>query len=250
MPRTLWSGHFSHTQNAVPSIIILKAESHTEPREKQEPKLKARPSVELCEHHRWAPIVLLVQLSLPPVGRESSSVTLGAVLVFFSLSFVFDLNSGVLESSIWTTLSPALCCRCWRCRLFCGRGKSSHGKTEGGGLNPPRPSAACSQISSPLPVSDLPAAAFSSGPCEISHPLQGMHMQTSAFQEPSKLSALESHPVRGGARPKPQPQRVESPKHNPKLSKAFSYGFGRGTNHFALVSHLCNGSYRLTSLVL
>lgn len=118
MPRTLWSGHFSHTQNVVPSIIILKAESHTEPKEKQEPQLKARPSVEFCERHTWAPIVLLVQLSLPPVGRESSSLTLGAVLVFFSLSFAFDLNSGVLESSIWTTLSPALCCRCWRCRLF------------------------------------------------------------------------------------------------------------------------------------
>lgn len=38
--------------------------------------------------------------------------------------------SGVLNNSIWTRLSPALCCRWGRWRLFGGRGKSSHGKTE------------------------------------------------------------------------------------------------------------------------
>lgn len=219
MPRTLWSHHFSHTQSAV-SSIILKAESKTEPKERQKPQRKLA-FVKFPELPRWAQIVLIIiLLSFPPGCRENSSLTLGPVLVlFFSLSFAFDQKQWCFEEQYLVQTRPHPMLPLLEMlemlemqALSGGRGKSSLGETEGRDSTHATPSAVCSPIFSPLAFSDTPAAAFSSRLVKCPTPLPGVQMQASAFQEPGKLSALESHPVNRRSRAKATATEGGKPK--------------------------------------
>lgn len=199
---------------------------------------------------------MMFKFSFSPGCTENSSLTLGVIFVLlFSFSIAFDWKQWCFKESYLDKTEPCPVPLMMEAQALLWERQVQSREEERQALDPPHPCAACSQSSSPLPSSDMPTAAFSSRLVKCPSPRQGAQMRASAFQEPSKASALESDPVKGGARPQPQPQtqsqprpqRVGSPGCNPKFSKTFSYGFGRSTNHFALVSRIWKGSYRFTS---
>jgi hypothetical protein len=174
MPRALWSSHLPHTQSAVPSIG-LEAESKIEPCWEAEACSWAR----LCQVPRTSQVGTncLESSSFsppPPVCRENRSLTLGAGWALFSsLSFAFDQEQWCFEEQYLDKTQPCPMLSLQEMQALRGQRQVQSWEDRRQGHKPPHPSAACPQISSPLPFLDTPAAAFSSCLVKCPSPLQG-----------------------------------------------------------------------------
>lgn len=176
MPRTPWSLHFSHTQNAEPGIT-LNTERKTELKGKQRPRRSLPVSSSLSFTGGRAQIVLMFKFSFSPGCTENSSLTLGAIFVLlFSFSIAFDWKQWCFKESYLDKTEPCPMPLMMEAQALLWERQVQSREEERQALDPPHPCAACSQSSSPLPSSDMPTAAFSSRLVKCPSPRQGTQM--------------------------------------------------------------------------